>query len=112
MIVSRNGKIHEGIDPWLFDGMKDVFSSCRYLHSGVIHLPDSRCWDFSDLEIPNCPKCSEKMDVGGRPSWRLTKLPLKIEDNTPSMERGHALWGWLELIISPFVNLSRWWNDP
>lgn len=123
MLVSRDGKIHEGLDPWLFDGMKNVFCNCVYCKTANWEMPDSRYWDFRDLAIPHCPICGEKESIGASPSWRMTRLPvnessLKDEDlpvdYTP-LSHGISVWDFLGALGYPFWFIYkgiRWWWDP
>lgn len=111
MFLSRLGKIQEEIDPWIFEGMKDVFATCPDFHRAIVHLPDSRHWDFHDLELPHCLKCGREMAIGGRPSWRLTNLPVKVAVETFDINDRSGKFGWLELVGSFLLSISRFWND-
>lgn len=111
MFRLMNGKIQEKIDPWIFDGMTDVFASCSDHHPGIIHLPDSNSWDFDDIEIPRCSICGNLMSVGGCPKWRLTNLPINKGMFLYSDIIYSGIFGFLELIWSFFLVIFRWWND-
>lgn len=112
MIVSRNGKIHEGIDPWIFSGMTRVFSFCTDCHCGVTFSPDSRYWDFRDLPVRNCIKCGRVEYYGGKPTWRLTTLPIKVKIDFLPTENFNGRYGFFELIWGFFSGIFKWWNDP